>query len=189
MNEALYITIGRKIKEIRKEKKFTIADIADEAGVSKGLISKIENGRTIPSLPVLFHILQALDADFTLFFEGISNLDFPGYIHRKASEYEPVQKEDSEGFSYFSIISESIKNAGFQTALLKLAPGATREKVITDGYTFLYLIEGEVDYILDDKVIKFNSGDSLFFDGQIPHVPRNRGKKPALILIVYLLNA
>ena len=188
MNNNLHINIGRKIKQIRLDNSFTLTHVANKAGVSKGLISKIENGRTIPSLPVLLQIIKALETDLSFFFEGISDFHSAGYIHRKASDYDPVQKEDSEGFSYFSIINQSVKNVGFQTAILKLAPQATREKVVTDGYTFLYLVEGNIEYIMENDNVQLKKGDSLFFDGKIPHVPKNRGTQTAILLIVYLLN-
>ena len=47
------IGIGKRIKEIRKKQHITINTLATNAQVSNGLISRIENGRTIPSLPVL----------------------------------------------------------------------------------------------------------------------------------------
>lgn len=187
MESSLYLRIGKKIREIRLEKKATLLEVATKAGVSKSLLSKIENGRTVPSLPVLLQIIKALKTDLTYFFEGISDDNSYAYIHKKAEDYVAEQKEDSKGFSYYSILSENIQNIAFQTSVLKLDPGAQREKVVTDGFTFLYLVDGEIDYILDKDVISFKRGDSLFFDGKIPHVPQNVSDKTATLLVVYLL--
>jgi transcriptional regulator with XRE-family HTH domain len=189
MNEQIYLRIGKRMKEIRLENRITLNEIALKAGVSKGLLSKIENGRTIPSLPVLIEIIKVLKTDMSHFFAGISNELAYGYIHKKASEYEPEQKENSEGFQYFSILNTSVSNAVFQSVLLKLAPAAKREKVVTDGFTFLYLIEGNVNYLLADEVIPLETGDSLFFDGKIPHVPQNLSGSTAIMLVIYLLKA
>lgn len=187
MNEQIYLRIGKRIKEIRLENRITLKEIALEAGVSKGLLSKIENGRTIPSLPVLIQIIKVLKTDLSQFFEGISNEIAYSYIHKKAIEYEPEQKENAEGFQYFSILNTSVTNAVFQSVLLKLSPGAKREKVVTDGFTFLYLIEGTVNYLLGNEMITLETGDSLFFDGKIPHVPQNAADSTAIILVIYLL--
>jgi transcriptional regulator with XRE-family HTH domain len=187
MDEQIYLRIGRRIKEIRLENRITLNDIAIEAGVSKGLLSKIENGRTVPSLPVLIEILKVLKADMADFFGGISHEISYGYVHRKASAYEPEQKEYAEGFQYFSILNTTVLNAVFQSALLKLSPGAKREKVVTDGFTFLFMIEGTIKYLLEEEVITLETGDSLFFDGKIPHVPQNLSGSTAIILIIYLL--
>jgi transcriptional regulator with XRE-family HTH domain len=187
MEDKLYLRIGKKIKEIRKENKNTLDEIAQKAGVSKSLLSKIENGRTIPSLPVLLQILKGIKSDLNSFFNDFSYDVTYTYIHKKASDYTFYEKEDSEGFSYLSILSESFHNMVFQSAILKLEPGAKREKVVTDGFTFIYLIEGELNYILDKETLWLKTGDSLFFDGKIPHVPQNTTDKTAILLVIYLI--
>jgi transcriptional regulator with XRE-family HTH domain len=188
MNGSLYLKIGKKIKEIRQERKNTLMDVAVKAGVSKSLLSKIENGRTIPSLPVLIQIIRALESDLNHFFADISDDISYGYIHKKAENYALYQKEDSEGFSYYSILSENIQNMVFQSSILKLEPGAKRETVVTDGFTFIYLLEGEINYVLGKENIKLKMGDSLFFDGKIPHVPQNKTNETAILLVIYLIN-
>ena len=187
MESSVYLRIGKKLRRIRQDNKATLVDIADCAGVSKSLLSKIENGRTIPSLPVLLQIIKALKTDVSIFFEGITDDISYGFVHKKQYDYQPDEKEESEGFSYFSILDENIGGMVMQTALLKLFPKASREKVVTDGYTFLYLVEGKIDYVLGDETVLFEKGDSLFFDGRIPHVPLNNSDQPATILVIYLL--
>ena len=188
MESSLYLRIGKKIRKIRQGNKNTLIEIANKAGVSKGLLSMIENGRTIPSLPVLLQIIKALGTDLTIFFEGISDEKSYAYIHKREEDYTPEEKEDSEGFDYFSIVSENIQNLAFlQCSILKLTPKAKREKVVTNGFTFLYLISGNIEYVLDNELILLKEGDSLFFDGKIPHVPHNNSDKMAKLLIIYLL--
>ncbi|MFW6222793.1 MAG: helix-turn-helix domain-containing protein [Bacteroidota bacterium] len=189
MAEKLYYRFGRKIKKIRQENNKTLDEIASAAEVSKGLLSKIENGRTIPSLPVLLQILKAIKTDLNVFFNDFSYNGSYSYIHKKASDYTLDEKEDSEGFAYFSIMSEDLQKLVFQSSILKLEPGAIREKVTTDGFTFIYLIEGQVDYVLENETISLNTSDSLFFDGRIPHVPQNNTDRTAILLVIYLLTS
>ncbi|WP_370629788.1 helix-turn-helix domain-containing protein [Pedobacter sp. MR2016-19] len=61
-----------KIKERRKELGITVQELADKAEVSKGLISQIENSRTIPSLMVLMDIIKSLEIDLNSFFKDIN---------------------------------------------------------------------------------------------------------------------
>ena len=53
--------VGKRIKELRLNKDLKLVEVAIKSRVSKGLLSRIENGRTIPSLPVLFSIINALN--------------------------------------------------------------------------------------------------------------------------------
>ncbi|HLX67931.1 MAG TPA: helix-turn-helix transcriptional regulator, partial [Puia sp.] len=69
MNEDLLLLIGDKIKTKRTQKNITLEQLAQKAGVSKGLISQIENNRTVPSLPVLFNLIQSLGENLPSFFE------------------------------------------------------------------------------------------------------------------------
>ena len=55
--------IGVRLKEIRKSKGLILQAVAERAGISKSLLSKIENFRTIPSLSVLYRIAEALQTD------------------------------------------------------------------------------------------------------------------------------
>ena len=71
MREQL-IVLGTRIKKIRKERKMTLQALADRTGLTAGLLSKIENFRTIPSLPVLVGIAAALQIDLAALFEGMT---------------------------------------------------------------------------------------------------------------------
>ncbi|GEM_PF-6359208 len=101
MEDNTIFKISNKIKEIRKEKGITIQEVADRAGVSKGLISQIENNRTIPSLLVLINIINALNIDLNEFFKDFnSELDSGPVVVRKKDTYSPFEKESAIGFHY-----------------------------------------------------------------------------------------
>src|SRR5882757_5493356 len=99
MEDDIILKISYRIKEIRKEKHITIQELADKAGVSKGLISQIENNRTIPSLPVLMNIVHSLNLDLTVFFKDIysSNHQEKVFVIR-STDYKPLKKETAKGF-------------------------------------------------------------------------------------------
>ena len=69
MSNDIIIQISNRIKEKRKEKKITLEGLAKEVGVTKGLISQIENNRTVPSLTVLLSIIKSLHVDLNDFFD------------------------------------------------------------------------------------------------------------------------
>jgi len=180
--------IGKRIKEIRLSKEIKLIDVASAASISKGLLSRIENGRTMPSLPVLFNIINALKESPAAFFENIDYVsNKPFYMLIKKENYSAIEKEDSVGYHYFNIMSQSFKEITFNAVLLKLDPNAKREMVTTDGMEFIYLIDGEINYRLNDVIITMEKGDSLFFDGRVPHLKINKSDETAQILVIYLL--
>jgi transcriptional regulator with XRE-family HTH domain len=187
MQEDILIKISNKIKESRKVKKITVQQLADQSNVSKGLISQIENNRTVPSLPVLMNIIGALHLDLKDFFKDIS----PGGEKKKvfvirAKDYQPFQKETSRGFNYKRIFTHSLSGGPVDIILLTLKSGASRNKVVhTDAYEYKYVITGTVAYLIDGQEYILEEGDSLFFDGRLGHKPSNIGESDAQLLVIY----
>lgn len=185
MNDYL-IGIGKRIKDIRKKNKKTISNVASDAMVSNGLISRIENGRTIPSLPVLLSIINALEIEVSDFFEGMAIASEHNYIVSRIEDNSIIEKEDdAKGFAYKYIFGKQLSSLGFEAVLLEVQPNSQREKVETDAYEFKYMLSGECIYNIGDEEILLKEGDSIFFDGRIPHVPVNRGKIAAKMLVLY----
>ena len=80
VDKEIVARIAGKIRAIRLKQGLTIQQLADRADVSKGLISKIENSRTIPSLPVFVKILRSLDISFMDFFADMGPGDQKRHI-------------------------------------------------------------------------------------------------------------
>lgn len=186
MEENTLIHISNRIKEIRRERNITVQDLADRVNVSKGLISQIENNRTVPSLIVLVNIISALGVDLNQFFKDINAANqTPAILIKRKNEYESFEKEQALGFLYHRIFTKGIKNATVDIVLLELAPQATRPMVITEAFEYKYVLAGTVDYIFENEHYTLNAGDSMLFDGRLPHTPKNNGNEKAVMLIVY----
>ncbi len=187
MNGQLIVRIGRKIRETRLRQQLKLQEIADTAEISKGLLSRIENGRTVPSLPVLLSIIRALQVPMDTFFEGIDQMSPAPYVHRRAVEYTPFGKEEAVGFLYEHILNHNVFNLDLEATILTLQPGSQYEPIVTEGFKFKYILKGEVEYQLGEDTVLLQAGDSLFFNGRIPHLPTNRTKQPASMLAICLL--
>jgi transcriptional regulator with XRE-family HTH domain len=188
MNEELLLLIGDKIKTKRTRKNVTLEQLAQKAGVSKGLISQIENNRTVPSLPVLFNIIHSLDEDLRTFFEDMHDSINNNHILiiRKGQE-KIFSKEPVKGFSYRRILTRSITSQATDVVLLELKKKAVRKQMIrTDAFECKYMIKGSIEYQIEKEIFTLNEGDTLFFDGRARHRLKNVGATEALILAFYL---
>jgi transcriptional regulator with XRE-family HTH domain len=186
MEDDILIQISNRIKERRREKNITVQELATLANVSKGLISQIENSRTIPSLIVLIDIIKALEIDLNEFFKDIrtkSKLS-PILIKRK-EEYEHFEKEHASGFHYQRILTRFIDHSTVDIVILELEPNAIRPLVETDAFEYKYILSGSIEYQFNEERIQLNQGDSMLFDGRLPHTPRNLGNQTASMLVVY----
>lgn len=189
MQEDIIIRISNRLREVRKEKNITLQELADLAGVSKGLISQIENSRTIPSLLVLLNIIKELKIDLNEFFKDINlNPIDKKAILRRSEDYTAFEKENASGFLYKRIFSTTIQDYHVDFVLLTLQPGATRLPVQTEAYEFKYMISGNIEYTVGNQQFELRQGDSLFFDGTELHNPVNNQSTDAIMLVIYFFH-
>lgn len=187
MQEDKLVQISNKIKEVRKNKNITIQSLADMARVSKGLISQIENNRTIPSLMVLMNIVHSLKLDLNDFFKDIGNGNSSEKVLvKKAKEYKAFEKETAKGFTYKRIFTPNLQGEPIDIILLELQKDASRKHLVkTEAYEYKYIIKGKVEYLIEGKKYILEEGDSLFFDGRLGHKPTNIAASESLILVIY----
>ena len=186
MENEILVQISQKIKSIRKDKNLTLQEIAERAGVTKGLISQIENSRTLPSLLVLMQIIKALEVDLNYFFNNLSldGKEAPILILRK-KEYSKFEKEPASGYQYERILAKKIKSGAVDFVLLEIKPGSVRDFVTTDAFEFKYILQGKVKYFFRNQTIELFEGDSMLFDGRLEHNPVNEGNETVRMLVVY----
>jgi transcriptional regulator with XRE-family HTH domain len=186
MEEDILIQISNRIKERRREKNITVQELALRANVSKGLISQIENSRTIPSLIVLIDIIKALEIDLNEFFKDMrSKSDHPPVLVKRKHEYDHFEKEHADGFHYQRIFTQSISKSTVDIVILELEPDASRPLVETEAFEYKYILSGQIAYQFNDDTITLNQGDSMLFDGRISHTPKNMGDTKASMLVIY----
>jgi transcriptional regulator with XRE-family HTH domain len=179
--------IAKKIREIRLKQGVTLSDLSKRTVLSKGLLSKIENGRTIPSLPVFMNLAKALNTSPKDFFDVSSLSGEKHFLHLKRMEYLPAKKEDRFGFDYHFIFSQMLPPCRMQTYLMTVKPKSENKTTITDGYEFKFLLHGRCDYHIGDEIVKLEEGDSLYFDASIPHMPVNKSKGNVIMLVFYFI--
>jgi transcriptional regulator with XRE-family HTH domain len=186
MQEDVIIQISNRLKEIRKDKNITLQELAEKAGITKSMLSQVENSRTIPSLNVLFNLIKGLEIDLNDFFKNI-NLQQTGnkVLFKKKHDYQKFEKENAEGFYYQRIFTTTFEEYHLDFVLLRITPNAKRDPVITQAFEFKYLLQGNLRYTIGEEVYEMEAGDSLFFDANEWHNPENTGTTDAYLLVVY----
>jgi transcriptional regulator with XRE-family HTH domain len=182
----LEVAIGLEVRMLRKQLGITVSDLAESSGLSLGMLSKIENGLTSPSLTTLQSLSHALGVP-------ISHL-----LRRFEEERVAVQVKSGEGVS----MERRGTRAGHQYQLLGYL-GANESGVVGepymitlndnsdvfptfqhDGIEYLYFLEGRVEYRHGDQTFLMEPGDSLYFDADAPHGPVKLIELPARYLSV-----
>ncbi|MDD5728529.1 MAG: XRE family transcriptional regulator [Victivallales bacterium] len=181
------INLGVTIKKFRKAGKLTLVELSEQTGLTAGLLSRIENFRTIPSLPVLLKIAGALQVSPSELLSGIGESRYRNWTLVRKNERIAIERENSSGFKYEMLLDTESSGCNLQSLVLTIEPGAVREKVNTDGDEFIFILKGRIIFRLGAETMDLYEGDLLFFDGNIEHVPENPGNETAVLLAVYLL--
>ena len=68
--QALRSRLGARLRSLRKQRGLTMMVLANRAQCSQSLLSKVETGNLLPSLPMLQRLSRALESDMSFFLEG-----------------------------------------------------------------------------------------------------------------------
>ncbi|NQU43620.1 helix-turn-helix transcriptional regulator [bacterium] len=185
-----FIKLGMRIKENRVRRGLTLQAVSKRARLSAGLLSKIENFRAIPSLPVLAAVARALEVDMADLVAGIgSEGETASYVLTRAEERPVLERDDAVGFFYEFLGARGAGAEIVEACVLTITPQSRRKAVTTDGEQFIFILEGEIEFIYGREKLPMTKGDALFFDGAVPHTPKCIQGRQASLLAIYILNS
>lgn len=182
----LEAAIGREVRNFRRQQGMTVADLATVTGLSIGMLSKIENGNTSPSLTTLQALSHAFSVPVTAFFRSYEERREAQHV--KAGERLEIERRGTRaGHQYHLLGHIGSNNSGVVVEPYMITLTTESDTFPTfqhGGLEMLFMLEGEVDYRHGDQVYPLRPGDSLFFDADAPHGPETLVKLPARYLSV-----
>ena len=184
--KVLEVAIGREVRAFRRKKGITVADLSQSTGLSIGMLSKIENGNTSPSLTTLQTLAHALSVPLTSFFRGFEEARVS--VHTKSGEGVELEREGTRANHQYDLLGHIGANASgviVEPYLITLSDEADIFPTFQHGgIETIYMLEGEVDYRHGDDIYPLKPGDTLFFDADAPHGPQVLVKLPARYLAI-----
>ena len=169
----LETAIGREVREVRKARGMTVADLSEATGLSVGMLSKIENGVTSSSLTTLQVLSSALSVPITFFFRRFE--ERREAVHVKAGEALEAERAGTRAGHQYRLLGHlGANNSGVVVEPYLITLDEESDIFPTfqhDGVELLYILEGEFRYRHGDQQFKLRPGDSLFFDADAPHGP------------------
>lgn len=179
--------IGEKVRSLRVEQGLSIADVAEQSGVSAETITGIEDHTVSPPLGDIVSLAKAFRVTVGEFFGD--SADSPFCIVRSddrktVSRFSSTQGK-SGGYSYQSLGHQK-QNRQMEPFLVTLTPTKTHQTAPNQhiGEEIIFVLEGQVDVRLADHTDTLNPGDSIYYDSTLPHVISCHGDTPATILAV-----
>ena len=182
--DEMNMVIAQRIRECRQVRDQTVAHLAATSGISKGMMSKIENGQASPSLATLGSIARALEVPVTALFRGLEEEHDALYV-AAGKGLEIIREGTRSGHRYQLLGTMRGANRRMEPLLVTLSP---QQEVFPlfqhPGTELLYMLEGALEYGHGNARYVLRPGDTLQFDGEIPHGPTKIIKTPVRFLSI-----
>jgi transcriptional regulator with XRE-family HTH domain len=166
--------IGQKIRALRLERNVTLDQLANEVKLTKGQVSKIENGKVSSPVSTLTRIAVALAVEPGYFFQSTTGTQPRASLVRKEERKVIVGRGTKLGHSYELLAYGLPFQKDFEPYLMRIEEkDIDPEKNVFrhPGHVLLFMIKGKMDYRHGGQVYHLEPGDSLFFDGNTEHGP------------------
>jgi transcriptional regulator with XRE-family HTH domain len=175
--------IGTRLRHARLLRGSRLKDVADAAGCSESLVSKIENNKVEPSLQVLHKLCSVLNIALgDLFSREEEETPVTRAGRRAVVEMDPLRK--GNGIRLERVIPYA-KGHLLQSNIHIVEPGGSSFGLIShEGEEVGYVIAGEIDLFVGDKVYSLSAGDTFCFRSEVGHGYRNRSDREARVLFV-----
>jgi transcriptional regulator with XRE-family HTH domain len=161
--------LGEKIRQLRKQNKLTLKEIAAKTGVSISFLSQLEHGKTSATLESLRKISDVLGVNPSYFFPQEMDGKAQTTIQRGADN----TNLEETSFIYKNLIG-NINDPLFTPLFIVLQPGDNRGNLFShQGQEFLFVLEGTLTVLIQEETYELQVHDSIFIDASKPHYWRN----------------
>lgn len=181
-------SVGAAIRDLRHREGLTIAQVAELAGISRGMLSKIETGSTSPGMDTLARIARALGVAMSALFARYDAVAATAQHVKSGAGMEVVRRGTKSGHTYHLLAYDQGPVKHFEPFLITIEDDSQRYPTFQHpGTEFLYMLQGVIEYRCGQQTYVLKPGDSLTFDGDVPHGPEKLTKCPIrfLSVIVY----
>lgn len=174
--------IGRSVKHFREQTGLTLKTLSSATGLSIGMLSKIENGTTSPSLSTLQSLSSALNVPVTALFRGFEETRNATFV--EAGKGLKIERRGTRAGHQYELLGH-IPHGPIvvEPYLISLTEESDVFPIFQHpGLEFIYVLEGQVVYRHGPETYLLKPGDSLFFDSDTAHGPEELRELPIRFL-------
>jgi len=165
--------LGNQVRSIRRQQDLSIADLANAAGLSSGMMSKIENGAISPSLSTLQALANALNVTISSLFSSFEERQ--DCSHVRSGQGVIIERRGTKAGHVYQLLGHVLRgDMAVEPYLITLKSGANPHTSFShSGIEFIYMLRGTVEYRHGSDIYHLIPGDSLLFDSGALHGPES----------------
>jgi transcriptional regulator with XRE-family HTH domain len=176
--------LGKRALFLRKQKGLSLDELAAASGLTKGYLSKVERGLSVPSISTALKLAQCFGLSVGQLL-GDEEIDEAITVVRK-DKRRPFMRDG------FPLDSNYESMAGHKT-LRAMEPFIMRPPHEFDddrmfqhvGEEFMFVLRGTVELEFPARRIRLEEGDSIYFDAHIQHRTRCIGAGAEVLVVVH----
>jgi len=177
--------LGLQIKRQRQAQELKLADVAKIADISQGMLSKIENAQVSTSLDTLSRLCDVLGLPLSKLFSEYDQQDGSALLVKADQGMEVVRRGTEKGHTYHLLNHTRGPKKSFEAYMVSMDDASEEFPTFSHpGTEFLHLLEGELIYRHGNQLYRMEAGDSLTFEGEIPHGPEEMVQVPIRMLSI-----
>ncbi len=145
------------IRELRKQNKLSIADLAEQSGVSASVISKIERNQNSAEMETLFRMAKVF---------GLTLSDLISLAENRTSHLVSSERYCSGDFVFDRV------DYGNMRAMHAVAPAGAKlstPSLHRDDYELFWVLKGKIRFSLPKENYILHTGESIQIDALLPH--------------------
>lgn len=181
------LNIGYKIRKLRKEGRLTLQDLSDLSGLSKPLLSQIENDQVIPPIATLLKIAKGLKVGIHFFFA--EEEDRQKFVLLRSSDLESSSRrsgnDSPQNYLYHSL-APGLSQKSMEPFLVEFEAGEWDDSLFYrhEGEEFIYLLAGILEFHYGQESMILKPGDSIYYDSSQAHGYISLGSEKAKAVAV-----
>ena len=170
---------GKRVMNMRRERKLTLKDVANETGLAKEYISNLEKGEIIPPVAVILQLSKALGIDSSI-------------LLREEKEEEGKKKDRdyqkrTEDYAYETLTPEA-RDKHLKAFRVFIDPKSAHKGVSYQhpGEEFIYVLKGKLEVMIGENRNVLGPNECIHFNSTIVHKLKNlSSRKAELVVVLY----
>jgi transcriptional regulator with XRE-family HTH domain len=178
--------IADKLRTLRLRRSMGLSQLAEHTGFSPAMLSRLENGRLVPTLPTLTRIALVFSVGLDYFFSDPRKRHVVALVRRNERRIFPSDPKSAKAPWHFESLDFRVNDRKLNGYLAHFHPLRPEQATphYHPGVELLYLIEGKLEMTIGVETFQLSAGDSIYFDSMQKHTYRGLTKRHCTAMVV-----